>query len=495
MENENKSRNNNFKTEFPKFPVAITNYFENIRMMFESYINFYKPINNSTNSSSKTIPASGYDIYNYLAKYGMASFQLQIIMKLDGRLDFDRLERAVRLSFDVEPVFGARYIKSNPPHWKRFEDADNIKFCMLVETDNSDESIQNFLESPMDMDKDPMVKIELIRSEKYDTLCLKINHVCCDGVGAKEYVKLLSDIYTQITNEDKAFVPKPRMRDRKDHNSLLSALIKFNPMTSYTPLQQIPLTIWKFPWNNIKIGDTGFATCRLPYGYLDILNTYAKARGATINDLLLTAIYRVMFDISKPPYGMPMDIAVTTDLRRYLPDNKAQAIRNFSGGITFKICRKANELFEETLSRVMEATKDFKNRHPSLANAMRVEYLEKMNFHHICALFNMFSQIADLAAQNPFFVLNRCSPVLSNIGYISKSLIKFGENTVNDLYCLPPAIRAPGMLIVAGTYNGIITLSVGYYKPSVHESDMKGLLNKIKDELIEGCKQEFTNLH
>lgn len=482
---ENKPQNN-IDNVFPNFSAAITNYFENIKEMFE---------NNFTNNSSRTIPASGYDIYNYLAKYGMASYQLQIIMKLDGRLDFDRLVRAVRLSFDVEPVFGCRFVNSNPPHWKPFEDIDNIKFCTLRETDNPDKSIQEFLESPMDMDKDPMVMIELIRSEKYDTLGLKINHVCCDGVGAKEYIKLISDIYTSISNEDYVFVPKTSTRDRKDHNSFLSTISKFNPMTSYTLLQQIPLTIWKFPWNNIKIGDTGFATCRLPYGFLDILNAYAKERGATINDLLLTAIYRAMFDISKPPYGIPMDIAITTDLRRYLPDKKTQAIRNFSGGVTFKIDRRANESFEKTLFRVMKATKDFKNRHPSLLNAIRVELLEKMNFQLLCEYFKTLSNIVDLASQNPFFVLNRCSPVLSNIGYVSKSPIKFGESTVNDLYCLPPAIRAPGILIVAGTYNGIITLSVGFYKPSVRKSDMEELLNKIKDELINGCNHEFTNLH
>ncbi len=484
---ENKSQNNNFKIELPKFPVAISNYFENLKGMFENYINFNRPTYNSTINSSKTIPANGYDIYNYLAKYGMASFQIQIIMKLDGKLNFERLVRSVRLSFDVEPVFGCRFVNSNPPHWKQFDAIDNIKFCTLKETDNLEESIQKFLESPMDMDRDPMVMIELIRYENYDTLGLKINHVCCDGVGAKEYIKLLSDIYTRITNEDNAFVPKPSMRDRKDHNNLLSTLSKFNPMKSYTLLQQIPLTTWKFPWNNIKIGDTGFITCRLPQGFLDTLNTYAKARGATINDLLLTAIYRVMFDISKPPYGIPMDVAVTTDLRRYLPDKKAKAIRNFSSGITIKIDRKANELFEETLSRVMEVTNNFKNRHPGLANAIRVEYLEKMNFHQICAYYKALSQIVDLVSQNPFFVLNRCSPVLSNIGYISKSLIKFGENTVNDLYCYPPAIRAPGMLIVAGTYNEIITLSIGYYKPSVRKTDIEKLLNKIRDELIQSC--------
>ena len=304
-----------------------------------------------------------------------------------------------------------------------------------------------------------------------------------------EYIHLLSDIYSRIDHEDNVFVPNPRMRSRKDNDRLVSALSEYDPKTSWTPLQQTPLTTWSFPWKNIRTGNTGFAVCRLPYGHLDILNNYAKTRGATINDLLLTAIFRTMFEIAKPPYGIPMDIPITIDLRKYLPEQKAEAIRNFSGGVTLRICRKANELFEETLSRVMAETKEMRNRHPGLENAIKVECIENINFLKVCTFFKAFSQVVELASQNPFIVINRCSPSLSNVGFISKSLIKFGENTVTDAYAIPPAIRAPGMLLVAGTYNGIITLTVGYYKPSVRKSDMEGLLNKIKDELVEGCTQ------
>ena len=44
------------------------------------------------------LPASAHDIGNYLARYRLANFQIQAVMKLDGRLDYDKLVRAVRLS-------------------------------------------------------------------------------------------------------------------------------------------------------------------------------------------------------------------------------------------------------------------------------------------------------------------------------------------------------------------------------------------------------------
>jgi NRPS condensation-like uncharacterized protein len=489
MKNELKSEKP--KIKISKFPPTIASYYKNINKVFAKYISMNIPVDKKTVDSSGIIPVNGHDICNYIAKYDMANFQIQAIMKLDGRLDFDVLVRAVRLSVDAEPVLGCRFIKSDPPYWKRFDDIDNIKFCSIEETDNSDDAVQRFLESPLDMDNGPMIMVKLIRSGTYDTLGLKINHVCSDGAGAMEYIRLISDIYSRTIHEDNVFVPKPSIRSKKDHFKLISALGQDNPKTSWGLEQQIASPTWKFPWKNNLKGNTCFELCRLPYGHLDILNKYAKTRGATINDLLLTAIFRAMFEISKPPYGVPMDIPITINLRQYLPDHKAEAIRNLSGGIVIRIDRKANEFFDGTLSRVMYLTKKMRRKHPSIKNLMWAEYIEKLSFHQICAYFKAVSQVVELESRNPFNVVDKCSPVFSNVGFISKSLIKFGENVVTDAYIIPPVVRAPGILLVASTYNGIITLAVGYYEPSVRNTELEMLLNKIRHELVEGCSNSL----
>jgi NRPS condensation-like uncharacterized protein len=181
-----------------------------------------------------------------------------------------------------------------------------------------------------------------------------------------------------------------------------------------------------------------------------------------------------MFEISKPPYGMPMDIPLTIDLRKYLPESKAEAIRNLSGGIVMKMAREAQESFEDTLSRVMSLTGEFKNKRPSLRNFKWADFIEMMNFHQLCACFKAESKFINLISKSPLFVMNKCCPILSNFGFISRSVIKFGENTVIDAYIIPPVVRAPGILLVASTYNGIITLAAGYYEPSVRKEDMEG---------------------
>ncbi len=461
-----------------------TNYFKDARKAFGKYTNMDKT---ALENNPEIIPAYAHDYGNYVARYGMGNFQIQTILKLDGRIDFDKLSKAVRLSVDAEPVLGCRFIEHDPPYWKRREDIDKTMFCSMEETDSMEEAINRFLESPLDMDRDPMVKVKLIRSEQYDTIGIKLNHTCSDGAGAKDYILLLSDIYSRIAGENGVYVPTPSVRSRADHDKVFSALNIKHPKLDNTPIES-PRTVWPFPWKSAGQKDvTPFVVCRLPYGQLDILSKYGKERGATINDLILAAIYRAMFKLSQPPHGVPMDIGLTIDLRRYLPDNKAEAIRNFSGGIVLRMARIMGEPFEETLSRIVALMNRKKSRNPGYQCATGAERAEMLNFHLFLSYSKFLSRLSDVMTQHCFF----CSPGLSNVGIISRSLMKFGENTVTDAYIIPPVIHVPGLMLVASSYNGILTFAVGYYQGSIHRQYLEKLLNKIASELMEGCGETF----
>lgn len=436
-------------------------------------------------NSNNILPASGHDICNYFARHGLANFQIQIVLKLDGKVDFDKLITAVKLSIEEEPVLGCRFIEGDPPYWKRIKDSDEERLCSIEVTNNPDRAVKLFYGSPLDMDKDLNVKIKLIRSEDYDTICIKINHACCDGAGAKEYIHLLSKIYSFIDCENATYIPHPKIGGRKDQEKLFDTLGIKHPVAGWNPLKDAPRTVWGFPWKQGRLNVVRFNVCRLPDGQVDILSEYGKSKGTTVNDIILTAYYRAMFEFSQPPYGVPMDISTTIDLRRYIPDQKAEAIRNFSGGFRTGIARKVKEPFEGTLSRVVHATRKIKDGLPGLQNAKGGEFVEILSFPMINAYFKLISQDTLLMSQLPFSISNMCcTPGLSNLAYISRSLLKFGENVVTDAYVLPPVVRAPGLLLLACTYNGILTLSFGYYKGSLRRKDADRLLNKIKEELM-----------
>jgi len=429
------------------------------------------------------MPAYAHDYANYVARFGMGNFQIQVVMKLDGKLDFDKLSKAVRLSVDAEPVLGCKFVENDPPYWKRIEDIDNTVFCTMEEYESSEEAekaADEFLQSPLDMDLDPLVKLRLIRSDRQDMIIIKMNHACSDGSGVKDYVELLSHIYNCINSDKGEYVPIPGKRSREDHWKAFRTLgIKY-PELDMSVVEH-PRTVWPFPWNKgCYKYTTPFVIRRLPRGQVSVLSKYAKQRNATINDLIITAMYRTLFRLIKPPYGIPMDIGLTVDLRRYLPEKKAEAIRNFSGGIVLSLPRMPGETFEKTLSRVVSLMKYKKSKNPGHECATGAEKAEKLKFSMFLSFAKFVSKISEIASQYCFF----CSPGLSNVGIISGELIKFGDITVTEAYFLPPVVRPPCLLFVASSYNDILTLACGYYEDSVRREYLEMILDGIKNELM-----------
>ncbi len=304
----------------------------------------------------------------------------------------------------------------------------------------------------------------------------KNNHTCCDATGVKEYLQLLSDIYTAIEPEMGIFVPKPRRRTRSDQDRLFETLGIKDPDSAWNPLLEIPKTLWPFPWQPGLPEIPRTVISKIPAGHIEGMRKYGKSRDATINDLLLTSYYRVMFELSQPPYDTPMDIGSTVDLRRYLPDHKTEAIRCFSGGIYTKLSRKAQEPFDSTLARVVSMMKEIKRNTPGLQSAVGLERIEKANFHETIAFYRT-------AGQN-YRYTDMCAPALSNLGYLSKTPFKFGDATVTDAHIVPPSVCAPGLLICIGSYNDIMTMAISYYDPQVPREFVENILLLIKSELI-----------
>ncbi len=460
---------------FPKNLFSIDEVVKSI----EKYGKLAAQVHEKTGVIPEHMHVNGHDIYNYIARYGAANYQIQAVMRLNGKLDPAKLKKAVRLSLDAEPVFGCRLVENDPPYWKRLPNIDDIDFCTFEKTYSVDDAIQRFLETPLDMDKDPMIKLRLISSPSYDTLCLKINHSCCDGTGTKEYIQLLSSIYSVIDQDKGSYKPKPRLRTRRDQDRLFDALGIKEPGAAWDPSLEGPKNLWEFPWKQGKPGTVRVAACKLPNGYINVMSKYAKARGATVNDLILAGLYRAMFKMSRPEENVPMDISMTVDLRRYLPDQKTDAIRNFSGGFDTQLSCADNEPFERTLSRVALMMKEIKKGRPGLQSAVGLERVEKGSFFEILSYYQT-------EAQNISYS-DKCSPVLSNLGLLSKDLIKFGKTAVTNAYIVPPAVSAPGILICVGTYNGVLTFTISYFEAQARGDDVNRLLNLIKNELMKGC--------
>lgn len=451
--------------------------------------------NSSENLDS--FPASGHDILNHISQYNMPFLQIQAILKLDGRLTLDKINKAIRLSVDVEPVFGCTFVESQPPFWKRIKNLDGIAFCSIVETDNPDEAVKLFIQEPLKIDSDANIKAKIIRLKEHDILALKINNACCDGTYAKEYIQLLSNIYSCIDQKTADYQTESRTDSMVNESILYEELSSANPELKWNSMLDFPKTMWAFPWRNSGRDDIRYAINRITHVSLDSIYQYGKSRGASLSALILTSFYRAMFKLSKPLYGIPMDITSKTDLRSYINDNRTRLARNFSGDFITSIAKISNESFEDTLSRVVKvqaenAAQLFSNssRPVGISSAVGEEYFGKTCYSYLFNYSGRLSKYSEIYKSQPYYVGNICFPELYDLGNISTSLIKFGDTIVSDAYLLPPAIRAPGFMLFSNSYNDILTMSIGYYKDSISHKDIESLLTTIEKELLRACSCE-----
>ncbi len=475
----------NNKNNYNKMIQSVTRYYKDYTKLLEKNLMDPQHLYNQEDRTG-TFPANGHDIYNYVARYNMANLQIQAIMKLDGRLDFDKLKQAVKLSIVVEPILGCRFIEDRKPYWKPLDNINMINFCTFEETENIDQAIHNFIRDDLNLDSDPMVNVRLIRSDRSDVLAIKMNHACCDGIGTQEYVQLLADIYTKLYQKDGTFEPEPRIAGRKDQDRMFTELGITNQDAIFIPGSDICVPTWPFPWEQSGSNTILMSVSRIHSEHLEEISKYAKSLDVTVNDYILTAYYRAMLEMGQPIYGVPMEIPVTIDLRRYLPDHKTMAIRNFSGSVNTKLIMLIKEPFNRTLKRVSNMMKKIKKGYPGLQSAIGLERLENINFKETLAYYQADTNKTQFTC--PLYFGDKCVPTLSNLGILSKSLIKFGNNTVVDEFILPPVVRAPGLLLMTSTYNSILTLAVGYYKSTVSKENIERLISLIKNELIQGYK-------
>lgn len=477
-----------FAKFYESLPQNMITYYKELSKAFGKQLDISEPGIGKIPDSPDVFPANGHDIFNYIARYGTANFTLQAVMKLEGRLDYTKLEKAVRLSVDAEPVLGCRFVEGNPPYWKRRENIDKVQFCSFEEVTNPKEAVQRLLDSPLNMDNDPMIKVRLMRSKVHDFMVIQANHVCLDGAGIKEYIELLSNIYSTIDRPNGVFTPTPGTRGRIDQDRLLETLGITDPNALWIPGSDYTIPTWAFPWKQGTSNSTHIIIRRFPADQLDKMSRYAKSRVATINDLLLTAYYRAMLGMGQPVYGVPMGMAVTVDLRRYLPNNKTEAIRNFSGSVNTWLSMVENEPFSDTLAKVVYAMNEIKKGYPGLQSAIGLERLEKISFKDTLAYYQATSKVGKEVTNCSAYDGNRCVPTLSNLGILFKDLIKFGRIVVSDVFICTPVVSAPGLLLEVGTYNGRITMTAGYYENTVLREDVERLLDNFINQLLQCCR-------
>ena len=419
----------------------------------------------------QTFPATGVDTAVSITRK-VTQHRIGLRLVFAGRLDPDRLARSVRLSVDAEPVLGCSFeVGSHKASWRRLADLDAALPFRILDTDDPD-AVHTTFQAAGIADTGPQVAVALVRTASHDELGVKISHVLGDGQAAKRYAYLLADLYTRL-GADPSYAPEPNLRARP------TAIDVWDRLTPTQRSAAKKAKSWAIPnWEVRSKAVTGegltFRIRTLPPERFSILRAYGKARGSTVNDMMLAAFFRACTRAFDPPCGVPLSLMCTADLRRYLPDADTLPIANISISGSLDIERVADEDFDGTLSRVKERMGVWADACYGAGPAKNAEKLASLGYGVTKVLLEIAFKSGRSGKSYPWF---------TNIGVIDEARLSFGGVAPVAGHMFGPSAFGPSIVPTISTYRGALAMCMGLCDQDIDVEIVENVLTMTFEEL------------
>jgi len=367
------------------------------------------------------------------------------------------MARAVRLSLDIVPIAGSRYVERWwRPYWERLECIDIDDVFTILKTDDLKSELHNFMIQQIDPLKGPQLRVLILRAQN-DTLCINMNHMVGDTVGLKQLVYLIASIYNDLI-KNQEHIPRYAGQNRSLRHVSRHIGFSSKVKTLCRVLRgRSDTDNWRLPLSSEGSCKPVSTIRRLPKSRFNAIREYGKKYQATINDVVLAAYYRALYKLIQSASGKPMCIGVTTDLRRYIPPGETSGICNLSGFITSNIGCEIGIGFKDTLIKVRDDMNIKKINWPGLEGIIPIVALFKMLPYTIVkkVVYNIFGGIPE--PDTPRLAM---PPTLTNMGAIDSEKLLFNNIGIKNAYTTGAVNYPPGFQIGLSSFNKSLTFSI-----------------------------------
>lgn len=390
------------------------------------------------------------------------------IIRFSGHIDIAALKRAVSISLSAVPMLRCCFeIKPIRPRWidRGFTGEDIV--TLVTALGDEPLQVQQLLSATIDIFHEPQLKLFVLRTDTSDTLCIIVNHMVCDGAGLKEYLYLLSGLYSRCFAGEQE-IPRPECGSRGvgqlfSRFRFIEKVRIFRLKYDASPLKA--QTPYRFEG---KPDAPFFLFHGISADELTRLKAAAKQRGATLNDMVLCAYIRTLH---RSVGGRRIVMPCPVDLRKYLQEGQKAGICNLTSNYICDVTIAEGDPAEETLSQI---TRQMQAQKESLS----------------CLKSMLSMQLAFRAI--PFFILQSIfgkvftMPVISytNLGVIDQDALSFKGVRVTDA-CLTGAVkRVPYFQVAICTFDGRCTLSCNMFGTPDDRAKAEGFLKEVREELL-----------
>lgn len=400
--------------------------------------------------------------------YGFNDHQLHCVMKFDNKIQQNIIKKALTLMFKVVPILGSAFVEDkSEPYWEKVEVSSFKDILTIVD---NEEDFNKFITSRTNEFTGPQMRA-CVLSSKRDSLAIIMNHMICDAAGFKEYLYLLSDLYSKLI---KNFNYSPEHafdgdRSLKRINGEFSLKDKVNVLVFQNKESNKP-SDYKFPFSQGKEVNPFIVTNKISRIRFLAIKEYCKKYKVTINDVVLAAYYRAMYKKLDLDNSSELNITIMVDMRRNLKYKNIDAICNLASTAITNIDYDINDNFNAT---VIKVNTDM--------NLKKTKFIGFNGFVKLSLIFSIFkyNRIKNTMKKlfrNPLIAM-------TNIGILDSQKLSFEGITIDEAFMCGSIKYKPYFQVALTSFKDCITFSTNLYGNSEDKKIIENFLDLFVSEL------------
>ena len=371
---------------------------------------------------------------------------MRVEIQFDGRLNKDILINALNKTVSHIPILKARWVvRRLSTYWEVINNFNAKDY--VLETNDLTEA-ECFMVEKIDEKASAQIKVLIYNRNGKDSLRILLNHMVFDGASLKDFLTLLARYYSGLKKSSDFAVTDFQNGDRRFKqlykNFTLREKIKLAFKVSSSKKNSEKLG---FPYEKGTTA-TEKTLIRSYYDESFFLKLKNKARevDVTLNDVFLAAYGRAMFDMNDET-DLPLEIDCVIDLRKYIKGGKTKGLTNLISKIVLPFEKIDGESFSDSVKRMHETMKEFKNDYPGMAGLSHLRL--------------GFSLIRTTSLRKFVFKNLFVNPLtaLSNIGSVSEDIVAYEGLNAEGFYITGAIKYPPYTLLSLFTFRNRLYIS------------------------------------
>lgn len=372
---------------------------------------------------------------------------VHVKLQYDFEIDVEALKTVIICFFEKAPVLHSSFKDNHvSPYWivkpYRIDDVLEVSY-----PDDVEAAADAFLTQEIPPDSDIQMKVAVFFKDGTTTLCMIENHMCMDGGDFKYFLKAFCKNYNDYV--ENGVSPIDLREGSRSYDQVYNDFSKTEQRMARNLYKNVNAKDdHKFPLTPDSIRDRSFiAKRKISAEKLAQIKAAGKKRGATINDMLLTAYFYSLYELANYSPYEGVSISCAIDLRRHLKDVSDEGLTNHTAWMQCKVPERGQDIFQ-TLKYVMHSSNQFKQ--------------DKFMGLYGLPLLKLGYTIMPHAASEEIIKIGYSNPLLamSNIGILEVDKLALCGHEPTDGFMTGAVKYKPFVLLSATTMRNVVTLSM-----------------------------------